>query len=94
MSAMIDRRSLEGHPDPGYQALLKALHKRALSGDAVTTISDIARALDLSRQAVSRWERVPAKHVLRVEELTGVSRHVLRPDLYPRTKEKARRGRR
>ncbi|MBJ2278047.1 helix-turn-helix domain-containing protein [Pseudomonas sp. MF6767] len=26
---------------------------------------------------------VPAKHVLRIEEVTGVSRHRLRPDLYP-----------
>ena len=94
MSAMIDRRSLEGHPDPGYQAMLKALHKRALSGDTVATISDIARALDLSRQAVSRWDKVPAKHVLRIEELTGVSRHVLRPDIYPPSQKKGGRGRR
>nr|WP_241678173.1 YdaS family helix-turn-helix protein [Pseudomonas kitaguniensis] len=26
---------------------------------------------------------VPAKHVLKIEAVTGVSRHQLRPDLYP-----------
>lgn len=36
----------------------------------------------LTRQAVEDWRVVPAHHVLRVEELTGVSRHVLRPDIY------------
>ncbi len=91
---MIDRRSLEVHPDPGYQALLRALHKRALSGESVASISDLARALDLTRQAVSRWSRVPPKHVLKVEELTGVSRHTLRPDIYPRSAAKGKgRGR-
>lgn len=85
ISTMIDRRSLEVHPDPGYQAMLRALHKRALSGDRVRSLADLARELDLTRQAVSRWSRVPPKHVLRVEELTGVSRHTLRPDIYPRT---------
>ena len=27
---------------------------------------------------------LPAEHVLKVEEATGVSRHDLRPDIYPR----------
>ena len=36
----------------------------------------------LTRQAVEQWVQVPPKHVLRVEELTGVSRHRLRPDIY------------
>lgn len=26
---------------------------------------------------------VPAKHVLKIEAVTGISRHQLRPDLYP-----------
>lgn len=95
---MIDKRSLEVHPDPGYQALLRALHKRQLSGEPVASIADLARALDLTRQAVSRWARVPPRHVLTVEALTGVSRHVLRPDIYPRQapdkpKKAKRRGR-
>lgn len=50
--------------------------------------SALARMLGVSQAAVSKWDRLgkhlPADHVLRVEELTGVSRHDLRPDLYPR----------
>lgn len=37
--------------------------------------------------AVSKWlqsgKRLPAGHVLAVEAATNVSRHLLRPDLYP-----------
>ena len=29
-------------------------------------------------------KRVPAEYVLRIEAATGVSRHDLRPDIYPR----------
>lgn len=36
-----------------------------------------------SRQAVYQWTRVPAAHVLKCEEITGVPRHRMRPDLYP-----------
>lgn len=31
-----------------------------------------------------RTYRVPAEYVLEIERVTGVSRHELRPDLYPR----------
>jgi DNA-binding transcriptional regulator YdaS (Cro superfamily) len=31
-----------------------------------------------------RAGRLPAEHVLKVEAATGVSRHDLRPDIYPR----------
>jgi DNA-binding transcriptional regulator YdaS (Cro superfamily) len=37
----------------------------------------------LSSQAVHKWAvRVPADRVLLVEGVTGVSRHVLRPDVF------------
>lgn len=32
---------------------------------------------------------VPAERVLDIEKLTGVSRHDLRPDLYPRSEQQA-----
>jgi len=41
------------------------------------------RPTPLSRQAVYQWRHVPAELVLIVEQISGVSRHVLRPDLYP-----------
>jgi len=49
--------------------------------------SALARLLSVSQHAVWQWSRkckpLPAKHVLKVEFATGVSRHDLRPDLYP-----------
>ena len=48
----------------------------------------------LSRQAVDQWSVVPPRHVLRVEELTGISRYRLRPDLYgPEPRPLARKPR-
>lgn len=38
--------------------------------------------LGLTKQAVLKWEEVPAKHVLTVERLSGVTRYELRPDIY------------
>lgn len=46
---------------------------------------------DLSPQAVSQWDKVPVNRVLRLEALTGISRHKIRPDIYgkePSTKTK------
>ncbi len=44
----------------------------------------LADALRLSKQAVSKWRRVPAARVLQVERVTGIAREDLRPDLYRR----------
>jgi DNA-binding transcriptional regulator YdaS (Cro superfamily) len=44
----------------------------------------LAKKLDISSQAVVQWDIVPPLRVLAVEAATGVSRHDLRPDLYPR----------
>lgn len=48
----------------------------------------LARALKISRQTVSLWTRVPPERVMAIEQLTGVPRSQLRPDLYPRNREK------
>ncbi|MBA8820679.1 hypothetical protein BRY73_23935 [Ochrobactrum sp. P6BS-III] len=45
---------------------------------------DLARRLGVTPQAISQWKNVPASRVIAVERATGVSRHDLRPDLYPR----------
>jgi len=49
----------------------------------------LARALKIRSQAVSQWTRIPAERVIQVEGVSGVSRHVLRPDLYPTPNEAA-----
>ena len=46
--------------------------------------SQIARALKITPGAVRQWREVPPSRVLNVEALTGIPRHELRPDLYPR----------
>lgn len=46
-------------------------------------VSHLARALGVSQPTVSNWRRAPAERVLAIEIATGVSRSVLRPDLYP-----------
>lgn len=43
----------------------------------------VADALkDCTPQAVSQWKEVPVRRVLRLEELTGISRHKIRPDVF------------
>lgn len=42
----------------------------------------LARALGLVPSAVTQWATVPPLRVPAVSRITGVPRHVLRPDLY------------
>jgi DNA-binding transcriptional regulator YdaS (Cro superfamily) len=58
--------------DPAIRSLRKQRQMRA-----------IADALNIKRQAPYTWRRVPAEHVLAIAELTGMSPHEIRPDLYP-----------
>jgi DNA-binding transcriptional regulator YdaS (Cro superfamily) len=51
--------------------------------------SKLAAALDISAQAISQWDEVPPLRVLAVEQVSGVPRHELRPDLYPPPAEAA-----
>lgn len=56
------------------------------AAEAAGSQSALARVLGCTPQNVQKWcasGRIPAERVLRVEEATGVSRHDLRPDLYP-----------
>src|SRR6267142_7039367 len=45
-------------------------------------VGALARKIGISQPSVSNWSRVPAERVLSVETATGVSRALLRPDLY------------
>lgn len=42
----------------------------------------LSRELEISRMAVGQWKRVPAQHVRKVAQLTGISMKRIRPDLY------------
>jgi TorA maturation chaperone TorD len=58
--------------DPGLEEAV-----RAAGG-----IGALARRLGITQPSVSSWRRIPAPRVLEIEALTGISRTVLRPDLY------------
>lgn len=51
---------------------------------AVGSITALAQRLGISKQAVSMWTRVPAERAQEIEAVTGVPRHILRPDLWER----------
>lgn len=63
-----------------YQALIQAV-------DAAGSRARLARKCGCSTTAVWKWvqsaKRVSPEYVLRVEAATGVSRNLLRPDIYP-----------
>lgn len=46
-------------------------------------LAGLAGPLGVTVQAISQWDEVPPLRVLAVEQVSGVPRHELRPDLYP-----------
>jgi TorA maturation chaperone TorD len=57
------------------QGLEKAL--RSAGG-----VSELARRIGIAQPSVSNWNRIPAERVAAVEAATGISRAILRPDLF------------
>lgn len=55
-------------------------------GEREKELSRVATEAGVSNSAIRHWmtglRNVPANKVLMVESLTGVSRHVLRPDVF------------
>tara|TARA_R100000329_G_scaffold128789_1_gene107633 strand:+ start:3212 stop:3409 length:198 start_codon:yes stop_codon:yes gene_type:complete len=49
---------------------------------ATTNVSKLASDLGVSRMAVYQWKEVPANRLVEIEQLTGIPRQDLRPDLY------------
>jgi DNA-binding transcriptional regulator YdaS (Cro superfamily) len=50
---------------------------------AAGAANNLASRLGITAQAISQWDQVPPLRVIEVERVTGVSRHDLRPDIYP-----------
>jgi TorA maturation chaperone TorD len=50
--------------------------------DKAGGVAELARKIGIAQPSVSNWNRVPAQRVIAVEAATGVSRKLLRPDLY------------
>ena len=43
----------------------------------------IAEACEVSADAIRKWPKVPPTRVVTVERITGIPRHVIRPDIFP-----------
>lgn len=53
--------------------------------------AELARRIGKTRAAITLWkDEIPLGRVLDVEEATGVSREVLRPDIFGRPSKKRR----
>jgi DNA-binding transcriptional regulator YdaS (Cro superfamily) len=62
--------------EPGLKAAVKK----------VGSITNLAKLLGVTTQAISQWEVIPMQRVLEIEHITGVDRERLRPDLFRRRK--------
>lgn len=51
-------------------------------GPAKLAAAITCRSVKITPQAISQWKRVPPDRVIVVEEITGISRHELRPDIF------------
>lgn len=58
--------------DPGLQQAI----------NAAGGVSELARKIGIAQPSVSNWSRIPAERVVAIEEITGVDRALLRPDLF------------
>ncbi len=51
----------------------------------------LGKLIEISQPSIHAWvkkgQALPAEHVLKVEDATGISRYDLRPDIYPREEE-------
>jgi len=50
--------------------------------ESVGGVGALASLLNINRQSICRWCRVPAERIIQIETVTDVPRNVLRPDLY------------
>ena len=66
--------------DPGLEAAIQV----------AGSMSALAYYLEISPQAVAKWERIPAERARAIHAITGVPLYKLRPDLW--TPPRARRS--
>ena len=75
----------EKNLDPGISLAYGIVMRDAITVDAIRRAGGpaaVGRAFGITSQAVTQWQRVPPERVLEVERLSGVSRHLLRPDVF------------
>ena len=58
------------------------------------SLKAVAKRLKITPQAIVQWPSIgpPAKHVLALEQMSGVLRYDLRPDIYGPDPERSKKG--
>jgi len=72
------------HRSDDYGLMKKAL-KQAVN--IAGSSKSLGEAIGVTAERVRMWlhrDNLPAEYVLAIERITGVSRHELRPDIYPK----------
>lgn len=64
---------------------MEQTHLQKLLREKNLKLADLARAFGVEKSSVTWWSKnkIPAERVLEVERVTGIDRHLLRPDIYP-----------
>jgi transposase-like protein len=80
MSAARQRRE-EADDELNAAAELKAAMLKAFKATGLSK-ARIAHALGIQPQALTKWKKIPENRVRTIRELSGLSKHEIRPDLY------------
>jgi DNA-binding transcriptional regulator YdaS (Cro superfamily) len=76
------------HRDPGLDAAIQKARTLARLAELITSVTPDD---PITTQGVGNWDRCPSTRCLVVEQVTGVSRYRLRPDIFgddPKSKGK------
>lgn len=69
------------------ESISKAAFERLAKSIDRHGLVELSKALGVRPQALYNWRmrrQIPAGRVLKLEEATGIPRHLWRPDIYPR----------
>ena len=72
-------RSPKTETDDGLKAVFAAIES---GKHAIRSKSQLGKALAVTRQAISGWSKVPAEHVVQIEDMLGVPAYRQRPDIF------------
>ena len=65
---------------------MQTVNLKALLKDRGIRLSELANRLGVHKANATRWAKyeVPLKRVVEIESVTGIPRHELRPDAWPK----------
>lgn len=57
-------------------------HVIDVAADRLGSKAEVGRRLGVKPQCFVNWQQVPPRHVLMLEQITGIDRREIRPDVY------------